>query len=194
MKQVVLTLIIALLLINSSCKNKCKDVDRSTYALGLFYSNNYKNAKDSSNHFQHNCNILLLLKSDSIEIYDRFSDAKNEPEHTVKFKLKEEIKLRFIQILLRELKPKKIKLTIEDAGCGNFYYSSVESFNQVNYSLSRMTTDEQAFISRIIDMSKGKKKTKTSKRLIREKYFMLALLHQENYYPRLPSVPFNMKE
>lgn len=198
MTKIKLTFSITILLFLYSCSNKEKVIDENTYSIGVFYANNRFNAKDSANHFQHNCHFLLMLRVEQIEVYNRASENSDKKEFSVKFKLNKVEVEKFKNLVITESKRKKKKRNENHrfTYCGNSYVTSVENKDKSVFSISsfglkerdedfifsfvRKERDED-FIFKLIEKSKKKKKIKISNKLMKEKYFMLGLIHQEHF-------------
>lgn len=185
MTKIKLTFLISILLFLYSCSNKEKEIDENTYSIGVFYANNRLNAKDSANHFQHNCHFLLMLQDEQIEVYNRASENSDIKEFSVKFKLNKVEVEKFKNIVIAESKRKKKKRNENHSFtyCGNSYVTSVDKRDTSIFYLSSFGLNDvdEDFIFKLIVKSKKKRKIKISNKLIKEKYFMLGLIHQEDF-------------
>jgi hypothetical protein len=178
-----LTLIITILLLQFSCTNKKKVEDENVYSLGIFYSNNKQNSKDISNHFENNCHYFLLLKLGKIEIYNRESENPDKKDFSVTYTPNQKELSRFIKIINFESKRKKKTRELDNnfLYCGNTYVSCVDNIDNSIFYISEfgLKDEDEDFIFKLIKKGKTKNKIMTSSKLIKEKYFMLGLLHQE---------------
>ncbi len=172
-----------LVIILSACQSKNKINSCDYFALGGFYANNHRDAKDSANHFQHNCHFLLLLQADTIEVYNRNSDFPNKNESFARLKLNENEIKRFKEIVSKMSNMKKITTENDLIYDGLTYIASKNTCQNTDFKILNFGIDEndENFIEKIFDKTKLKKNRKPSKRINKEKYFMTALLHQENH-------------
>ena len=177
MKKILLLFIILSLF---SCSQKKKE---QVYNIGGFYANNHFNAKDSSNQFQQNCNFLLMLKNDSLEIYNRHSESSKKKETIVKFKLDESERIRLKDIVNKSLKLIKPKKENEEVlYCGLTYVLSIDDDYKSNFAIASygIPEEDEEFIFKLIKKSESMKKTKESCKMRKEKYDMHVLLQEEN--------------
>ncbi len=172
-----------LTLILCSCGNETKINSSDNFALGAFYANNHKYSKDSSNRFQQNCHFLFLLQSDSIEVYNRNSEYPLKEITTSKFRLNEFDCKRFISIVCKSLKLKKTPTNYDKIYDGLSFVVSKNMCQSSDYFIAEhgLVKNDEDFILEILEKSKLQKNIASSNRIIKEKYFMTALLHDENY-------------
>ncbi len=170
-------------LLQSSCSEKINCEKCNYYSLGAFYANNNLNAKDSSNHFQQNCHFQFLLISDTLEVYNRNSNFPDKDEITTKLFLNAEDKQHFIDIVNKLTKNKSISDDHELIYDGFSYVVSMNTCDKSDFGIANlgMEKEDEDFIIELFEESKKQKRTDPTNMIIKERYFMNALIHQENY-------------
>jgi hypothetical protein len=173
-----------LFLLQSSCSEKTSCEKCNYYSLGAFYANNNLNAKDSSNHFQQNCHFQFLLNSDTLEVYNRNSYFPNKEEITTKLFLNAKDKQHFIDIVKKLTKNKSIYKDHDFIYDGLSYIVSMNTCDKSDFGIANlgMEKEDEDFINELFEESKTQKRTEPTNLIIKERYFMKALIHQENYF------------
>lgn len=184
--------IFLLILVLSACQSSNKINNFDYFALGAFYANNQKDSKDSANHFQQNCHFLMLLQNNKLEVYNRNSDHPDKKERYTLLKLNKNECLRFKNIVSKLViikEPKNDNNSIYD---GLSFIASKNSCQSTGYQILNfgIAQKDQSYIFELFEKAKIKSSTRPSNRIIKEKYFMLGLLHQTNYIEEENAVEF----